>query len=469
MSFEKYKIKDHDFIVGLSWQTTTKSNIKLDIKSSADQLGNYYAIDYPTLNDDELQFSLADNELVLGNPSGGELLLTAEIDENLIYLCPLNSTSVWCCIIYNGSIVVGGDKIISLHDFQSEFNELTSQLSISHEQFNVYCDTKSNEDIKAFSNAELSIDDIYENIEIDKLSKFYALNEVAEKKPKKILHISAALIIAGLIGYNFYPEEEVIVDVQPVLNVDDMRKKLPQSRSRSIGDFVNQKIGPSRSQLLEDAYQEEIAWHNIDYNLIDESNLIKKITNFISESEINRGGWTLKQYVFDYSQASVHELLWEKTARGTALTLKQNIDNNTNGDLYFDERGLSASSFHPVGNLKPDIEKDIKVVMAKSDDNIISITHDLDRGHYIWFTNKREVDERPVEIEGISNVTEAKKRQFRYQSKSLRINGSGISQLSQLGIILSKHDRFMIERVVFDFDNNFKWLVYGVFYEHEQK
>jgi hypothetical protein len=179
------------------------------------------------------------------------------------------------------------------------------------------------------------------------------------------------------------------------------------------------------------------------------------------------GGWSAKNYYYDISVPKYHEVVWAKKSYGTALTLKDSLKKKGISQLQFNDNGSLVSSFVNLKDSKPDVEKNILRVMKESQRDLFHFMHDLDVKNFHWMSELTPVSERPVPIAGISNMIQAKKRQLEVKTRDFRISGSGINEIEKLANLLESHDRFLVQRLSFDFNQNFNWIIYGVFYEQE--
>jgi len=459
------QIDGNNLVFGLSWTQSSKESLTSAIRTEADRKAQGIFVSRVYKDKEGVnkhQFSLTDNEVLKGGFPAADLLTA--IQEDLVYVYGLSEKEAWVCIVHGGEIISGGDTILNKDNFEDDFLSLVSSLDIDLEQFTVYADDNAESFFEGSYEAIVSFNSLIEGQDFKTLSKFKELNTNKSKLP---LALAVLVIALGGAYYFSTPEEADVVEKEPRVNIDDMRKKLPKSKDRSIGDLVNQQVGPSKSQMLEDAYQEELSWLNHDFNLNDNYNLLNNVVSFVREQDLHAGGWVIKNYYYDISEPRYHEMVWAKKSFGTALTLKNKLNKKGDYQLRFDDKGSRVSSFSIINSKGSEKRKDILNVMRHSKQDLFVFMHDLDVANVSWFAERTPDSERPLPIAGISNAATAKTRQLKIDSRNFRVSGNGLKDIEKVAEIFKGHDRFLIERLSLDFNQSFNWTIYGVFYEQE--
>lgn len=457
---------DKTLLFGLNWSQTSKESLVSDIKSESDRIAMDFGISrsYTTSDGSMLyQYSLSDYEDSVGAYSGADVL--SSLQENVIFIYSVTANISWVCIIHDGEVVSGGDILLEKGNFHDDFQNTLKDLEVDTSQFRIYADSNAIEFAEGLYEAEVDFNEIVGQLEFSDFQKFYKIRKNLQK------YILAGLGVAVIAGAFYLASslkgEEIVMQQQPKPSIDNMRMKIPEERKRNVGDIVNQKVGPSKTQIMEDAYKEELSWLNFDYNLNNNSKLLSNIAKFLRAQDINLGGWSAKNYYYDISVPKYHEVVWAKKSYGTALTLKDSLKKKGISQLQFNDNGSLVSSFVNLKDSKPDVEKNILRVMKESQRDLFHFMHDLDVKNFHWMSELTPVSERPVPIAGISNMIQAKKRQLEVKTRDFRISGSGINEIEKLANLLESHDRFLVQRLSFDFNQNFNWIIYGVFYEQE--
>lgn len=450
---------------GLVWNQSTKDNLALDIKTESERLalGNsVFRKHQNTDGADVYQFALCDSDGAAGGYAAADLLSSALDD--VIYIYAIDAEFVWVCVIHDGEIVSGGDIVFDADNFVESFKLLLSDLDVDIEQFKVYADKGATEIAEGIYEGEVDLLEIISKVDFKSVNAFKKTRKVVSKKV--LLAVGAALIVGT--GYLLMDSEpEVVMIEQPRQRIEDMRLRLPKSENRVIGDLVNQKVGPSKSQVMEDAYQEELAWLNYDFNINSTPAVLKAAARFIRNQDMHTGGWVANNYYYDISSPHFHEVVWSKKTYGTALTLKGALESKGINKIIFNDKGTKVSSFVEIEGVKVDKSRNILDVMKNNKRDLFFFMHDLDMGNFTWTSELTPVSERPKAIEGITNTAQAKKRQLKVQSRNFKISGSGLDEMNKLSVLFNGHDRFVMQRLSFDFNQNFNWIVYGVFYEKE--
>ncbi len=459
---------DKTLLFGLNWGQTSKENLASKIKSESDRVAMDYGISrhYKTPDGEVLyQYSLSDYDESLGAYSAADIL--SSLQEDVLFIYSINADECWLCVIHNGEVVSGGDVVVAKESFSEEYQRITTEMEIDISQFKVYADKSAVKFSKGIYEAEIDFDEVISQIDFSDYKSFY---KVRKNLQKIILAgIGLAFLAGAVYVASSIKDEEVVMQKQPRPSIEDMRLKIPDKKSRNVGDIVNQKVGPSKTQIMEDAYREELSWLNFDFNLNDDAKLLMEISKFLRTQNINEGGWVANNYYYDISAPNHHELVWSKRIYGTALTLKNSLESKGISQLQFNENGTRVSSFVQISNTKPSSERSILKVMNETKQDLFHFMHDLDVKKFNWSSELTPVSERPVPISGVKNMIEAKKRQLNIKSRDFRISGSGINSIEKLSWLLESHDRFVIQRLSFDFKQNFNWIVYGVFYEKENR
>lgn len=453
-------------IFGLSWNQTSKESLQSDIKLESDRIAMDYSVfrRYETPEDKIVyQFALSDYEESSGALSAADVL--SSLQEDLVFIYSINDSECWICVIHDGVIVSGGDVVIKKESFYDSYQKLLTDLELDLSQFRIYADTNAIDFADGIYEAEIDFEEVLDQVDF---SDFQVFAKIRKNIQKYILAgVGIAILGLGIYVASSFKEDEVVMQQQPRPSIENMRLKMPEERQRNVGDIVNQRVGPSRSQIMEDAYREEISWLNFDYNLNDESKLLNEIASFLRKQNINEGGWVARNYYYDISAPRFHEIVWSKRHYGTALTLRRSLENKGVHQLQFNDNGTRVSSFMRASDTRPDRNVDVLRVMSSSERDLFYFMHDLDTNNFSWSSESTPVSERPVAIAGISNMMQARTRQLKMQSRNFRISGIGISEIEKLSILLESHDRFLIQRLSFDFNQNFNWIIYGVFYEQE--
>jgi len=453
-------------LFGLNWSQTSKDLLQADIKSESDRVAMDFGVSrsYETPEGKVFyQYSLSDYDESQGAYSGADIL--SSLQENVVFIYSISETEFWVCVVHNGEVVSGGDTVIAKEDFNDSYQKILSEMEIDISQFKVYADSNAAGEVEGIYEAEIDFNEIIDQVEFKDFQSFFKVRKNVQK------FVLAGLGIAFIVGAAYLAstlkEEEVVMKQQPRPQIEDMRLKIPDDKKRKVGDIVNQKVGPSKSQIMEDAYREELAWLNFDYNLNQDDKLLLNITDFLRNQNINEGGWIARNYYYDISAPNHHEIVWSKRDYGTALTLKNSLEARGIKQLQFNGNGSRVSSFIPIENASPKKEKNITKVMKESDRDLFHFMHDLDVKNFTWLSELTPESERPIPIAGVNNMAQAKTRQLKIQSRDFRITGSGLTDIEKLSILLREHDRFLIQRLSFDFNQNFNWIIYGVFYEQE--
>lgn len=453
-------------LFGLAWSQTEKDSLTADIKSESDRIAMDYSVfrSYDTPDEKVLyQFALSDYDESLGAFSAADIL--SSLQESVVFIYEINSTECWVCVIHEGGIVSGGDTVVKKDGFHESYQKILMDLDLDISQFKVYADKNAASFAEGIYEAEIDFEEIIEQVDF---SDFQSFSKVRKNVQKYILGGMGLLLLGSAIYLaSSFKADEVVMKQQPRPSIENMRLKMPDEKKRNVGDIVNQKVGPSKSQIMEDAYKEELSWLNFDYNLNNDAKLLGEIAKFLRKQNINEGGWVARNYYYDISAPRYHEIVWSKRAYGTALTLRDSLAQKGVDQLQFNENGSRVSSFIALSDTSPEKEKDILNVMRESRRDLFHFMHDLDTKNFNWLSELTPQSERPVAIKGINNMAQAKTRQLKLQSRSFRISGRGINEIEKLSILLKDHDRFLIQRLSFDFDQNFNWIIYGVFYENE--
>ena len=257
---------DKTLLFGLNWSQTSKDSLASDVKSESDRIAMDFGVSrsYTTSDGSMLyQYSLSDYEDSVGAYSAADVF--SSLQENVIFIYSVAANIGWVCIIHDGEIVSGGDVILEKERFHDDFQSTLKELDVDTSQFRIYADSNAAEFAEGLYEAEVDFNEIVGQLDFSDFQKFYKVRKNLQK------YILAGLGVAVIAGAFYLASslkgEEVVMQQQPKPSIDNMRMKIPEERKRNVGDIVSQKVGPSKTQIMEDAYKEELSWLNFDYNL----------------------------------------------------------------------------------------------------------------------------------------------------------------------------------------------------------
>jgi hypothetical protein len=450
--------------IGTDWfSCESESKLSSDIKSQSDKAAMPYVSHRKSSDNGIIQYSLSDDDKSLNSYSGADLVSSVIEDSNFIYIYKINDALSWIFSCYDGEIVSGSDRLIPNENIQDNVDKVIESLQIDISQFSVHVDSSLEVELDELSDVITNISSILEVSTTRELVTFY----LARKKlPKKaIAAIATAIIIST--GYLAFDGSDDASEgfKKPDIDISTLRTKLPKSASsiRGRNDIINSEIIKTSSEVIVDAYEEELKWINNDLSNISEIKLFTQIIEKLKIQDMYNGGWKSSSFIFDYSQPTVFEVTWGKKPYGTSLTLSRSLEYDY---ISFDETGHSASSFHNTSSLEENKRENLINILNDKEGDLTHFMHEIEVSRLGWYAEINKPSKRPKPIDGVKNKVVAEERQLKTNSRTFRITGNGIYNISKFQTIVSKYDRFMIERVVVELNSKLDWVIYGVFYEN---
>jgi hypothetical protein len=459
---------------GFDWKTTSSSDTEKVIKQECGKSGDKFSYLIPksdtSSNSKVTLYATTDDTNALESIPAAHFVYDAlGGEDNLIYVYRINENLAWVCCIYNHEIVTGGDLIISTNDTVEEFKRLASIIGTDDlSGFSIYVDENiSDLEIEQEIEFELNLTDV---ISSTKLSlKKCQFNKVHSNRNNIIKAIVVAVAVAGsayyLFGDELIPSTKSSVAQPKRIDTKKLLKKLPQMQSRSTGDFIDKSITKSDDIIVREARKQELEWLNDDLKMIDEQKFIDYLYTTVYGMKSTLAGWKLSKVTFDISSSNSIEFQYIKTNQGTALTLRDELKKST---VIFSPNGNVANTFKILDNMS----EAGKVSFTKSsqeEHDTIRLMHDLDMSGVTWSMNTPSETDRQETIKGLKNTDKENKRQLKLDAREVILKGSSLSQFEATKSIFEKTNKFLLERVVININNNVSWSMYGVYYNNFAK
>ncbi len=458
------EIQGINVTVGADWFVCeNESKLGSDIKYQSDRTAMPYVFHRKASEQGVTQYTLSDEDKSLNSYSGADLVSSVISEEHFIYVYKVSEALSWVFACSEGEVVSGSDNLVQNKGLGESIKKILESLQIDVEQFSVHVDSALEVELDDFADVVTNMSDILDIADTGSLAKFY----LARKKlPTKII---LPVVLAAIIGAGYMAVSggDAIVEGIKTQKVDisKLRTKLPKSSSsiRGRNDHIDMGIIKTSSEVIVEAYEEEIRWLNSDLNEISEGKLFDDIVKTLKKQNMYKGGWRSASFIFDYSQPSVYEVTWGKKPYGTSLTLSQSLQYD---HISFDETGHQASSFHNTSDLETGSKKNLVKILKDNTNDLTHFMHELEISELGWYAEINPVSKRPKPIEGVKNKVVAEERQVKTSSRTFRITGKGIYNIEVFKSLVVKYDRFMVERVVVELNNKLDWVIYGVFYEN---
>lgn len=444
-------LDDKSYVVGLEWSRIAGDDAKEEIKLISEETGAKYGL-LRTISSESgaaiRQAGLSKDKKYLGKASAAALLADA-IDQGVL-LEPLEGDQVWLCAVVDHEILAGCDAVVPRSEASGHLSNLIYPLLDDMGDFPVY----SSQGVAGL----LGINDAIE-------SDFSTLiGEASADKTHRIGRVggygAAPYLGIGLV---------VCAGIVYML-LSDSGHDAPQDLGIDFGTGIEEPVkriverGPSASEILARAREEEIAWLTEEFASQLPSVVVSGARRASLQSSRALSGYARTRTVWTDESASRVHMIWSRGVEGRLLGLRSGLSEAISVSPSRDN--TQASSTHMLADAgRRDIDN---IVSYLSEDPSASerFIDALSTFRFEWSVGEHDPGPRPKTIVGISDAEEAVTRQLVLPAMSVVVTGSSLARLEGFADLLSKHDsHVLIESIIIEDGAESSWTFTGVVYE----
>jgi hypothetical protein len=379
----------------------------------------------------------------------------ARAQASVIGIEQIDDDLYWMAVTENGRVLPGYDSIVSEVEARRKLQELAVDTQLDYMQFYMLNDVANRFGIdEAYNESPLSLirsSGINESMRVRKMVTI----------PRAVYLGFGILLMAGtLFGYLQYIEAEKQRELEALMaeeakSLDNIEK-----------DITVEKVidkGPTDTDLLRQARQQEIMWLRDDFNRINRLAAMKSMLITAGSLPHQLNGWELKQIILKAESKDSINVLWNRTY-GSPNSLKEFME--FRGNTGFTSDFTMGNSTMPVSLGSPGI-RDILFVVKESGLKHQDFASILIESNINFESSISEVRTRREPIIGLKDKFLESMPQLEATNRLFNLSGSDMDSFSVAITMLEPVDNFLLDQITFSAEEsgNISWKVEGKLYE----
>lgn len=446
-------IGSNKYVAGLHWNRLSGEKIKSEISSISNEMEMSFGLVRKIESEDDViyQAGFYPDKEVKGMYSAAAIL--ADIIENALVIEEIGEDEYWICAVADSEVLPGGDLISSREEISHNIEDIFNNLSEGLEGFTSYMSANISLMTGINHDYEYGLAGIINNADQDLLKKELPRCKIlpigSSKRP--IILLGGFIVTACIAGYVF-------------VGSNDSSYNSHVERDSEVLELVLAKRGPSKEDILQAAYDEEVQLLREKLSSQDPGMIIKSAIKYVRSMPYHAGGWIPISASYNRNIKGSLSISWARDYQGTPTTLRDAMQGK--GSVSVDINAAGASSRHDViSEGRKDLPKDIDKAMSNVEYNHTMLSHQLIRKEFSWSFVRKPSRERASEIKGIDDKELSSQSQLIAPYIEFKVNGLGLNRLEELSRELDKVDYLIINNFNIDINADSSWRINGEIYE----
>jgi hypothetical protein len=379
----------------------------------------------------------------------------ARAQASVIGIEQIDDDLYWMAVTENGRVLPGYDSIVSEVEARRKLQELAIDTQLDYMQFYMLNDVAN----------RFGIDEAYDESPLS-LIRTSGINESMRVRKMvsipRAAYLGAGILMMGgsLFGYLQHVEAEKQRELEALMAEE--AKSLDSIEKEITVDKVIDK-GPTDTDLLRQARQQEIIWLRDDFNRINRLAAMKSMLIIAESLPHEMNGWELMQIVFKAENKDSINVLWNRTF-GSPNSLKSFME--FRGNTGFTSDFAMGNSSMPVSLGSPGI-RDILSIVKDTGLKHQDFASTLIESHITFESSVSEVKTRREPIIGLKDKFLESMPQLEASNRIFILSGSDLDSFSVAMKLLEPVDNFLLGQIKFlaEGSDNISWKVEGKLYE----
>ncbi len=379
----------------------------------------------------------------------------ARAQASVIGIEQIDDDLYWMAVTENGRVLPGYDSIVSEVEVRRKLQELAIDTQLDYMQFYILNDVAN----------RFGIDEAYNESPLSLIRSSGINDSMRVRKMVTIpraVYLGAGILLMGgaLFGYLQHIEAQKQRELEALMAEE--AKSLDNIEKEITVDNVIDK-GPTDTDLLRQARQQEIIWLRDDFNRINRLAAMKSMLVTASSIPHSMNGWDLKQIVFNAESKNNINAIWGRTY-GSPNSLKAFM--GFRGHIGFTPDFMMGNSSMPVSLGSPGIQ-DILSVVKDSGLKHQEFASTLIESNIKFESSISEVKTRREPIVGLKDKFLESMPQLEASNRVFTLSGSDMDSYSMSMTLIEPVDNFLLDQITFSAETggNISWKVEGKLYE----
>lgn len=385
--------------------------------------------------------------------SGAAALAMAH--SSVIAIEQLDEDLFWMAVTENGRVLPGYDALGSEAEVKRKLQELALDIQLEYMQSYM-----TNEVADRFSIYEATNESPLHLIGKSIISEGMRIKKLSSIPRAVYLGVGILALGGGLFAYMQHMEAEKQRELEALIAAE--AQNLDHIEQEVTVEKVIDK-GPTDTDLLRMARQEEISWLRDDFNRVNRLPAMKSVLLNVISTPHSINGWDMKEIVYSSDRPDAVSVVWTRTF-GSPNSLKDVMKGRANTGFTPDFMQASSSIKVNVGS--PGIEDVLQIVNERGIGHQDFISMLIER-KLDFDASVTESRQRKQAISGLKDKALENIPQLEVSSRSIGINSNKIEDFVVAMEVLENADNYLIDRITFFNQGAGKvnWKIEGKLYE----